>query len=39
MWTTYHNYQMATTLAAVLRLTLQIRRCTNPDYPRFAKPY
>src|SRR5215475_988878 len=39
MWAAYHNYRTVTTLAAVLRLTLQIRRCTNPPCPQFAKPY
>lgn len=39
MWAAYHNYRTITTLAAVLRLTLQIRRCTNPACPQFATPY
>jgi hypothetical protein len=39
MWAAYHNYRTVTTLAAVLRLTLQIRRCTNPVCPQFARPY
>jgi hypothetical protein len=39
MWAAYHNYRTITTVAAVLRLTLQIRRCTNPTCPQFAKPY
>jgi len=39
MWAAYHNYRTITTLATVLRLTLQIRRCTNPACPQFAKPY
>src|SRR5215813_5906895 len=39
MWAAYHNYRTITTLTAVLRLTLQIRRCTNPACPQFAKPY
>lgn len=39
MWAAYHNYRTVTTLAAVLRLTLQIRRCTNPACPQFATPY
>lgn len=39
MWAAYHNYRTITTLTTVLRLTLQIRRCTNPACPQFAKPY
>lgn len=39
MWAAYHNYRTVTTLAAVLRLTLQIRRCTTPVCPQFATPY
>jgi len=39
MWAAYHNSRTVTTLAAVLRLTLQIRRCINPACPQFAKPY
>jgi len=39
MWAAYHNYRTVTTLAAVLRLTLQIRRCVNPTCPQFGQPY
>jgi len=39
MWAAYHNYRTITTLATVLRLTLQIRRCTNSACSQFAKPY
>jgi hypothetical protein len=39
MWAAYHNYRTLTTLEAVLRLTLQIRRCLNATCPQFRKPY
>ena len=35
----YNNFRTITTLDGVLRLTLAIRRCTNPDCPRFLRPY
>jgi len=39
MWIAYHNYRTLTTLEAVVRLTLHIRRCLNPQCARFRKPY
>lgn len=39
LWTAYHNYRTLTTLAAVVRLTLHIRRCLNPACAQFRKPY
>jgi hypothetical protein len=39
MWAAYHNSRTLTTLEAVLRLTLQIRRCLNPHCSQFRKPY
>src|SRR5437660_5147397 len=39
MWATYHNYRTITTLEAIMRLTLQIRRCLNPACPQVRKPY
>jgi hypothetical protein len=39
MWAAYHNYRTITTLAAIVRLTLQIRRCRNPACPQVRKPY
>ena len=39
MWAAYHNYRTLTTLEAVVRLTLQIRRCLNARCPQFRKPY
>jgi hypothetical protein len=39
MWAAYHNYRTITTLEAVLRLTLQIRRCLNRPCPQFQRPY
>jgi len=35
----YNNFRTITTLDGVLRLTLAIRRCPNPDCPRFRQPY
>jgi Transposase, Mutator family len=39
MWAAYHNYRTITTLEAVLHLTLQIRRCLNPNCPQWRQPY
>jgi hypothetical protein len=39
MWAAYHNYRTITTLEAIMRLTLQIRRCLNPGCPQVRKPY
>jgi len=39
MWVAYHNYRTITTLDAVLRLRLQIRRCLNPPCSQVCKPY
>jgi len=39
LWASYDNYRTVTTLDAVVRLTLRIRRCPNPACPRFHKPY
>ena len=33
MWAAYHNYRTITTLEAIMRLTLQIRRCLNRRVP------
>src|SRR5512142_310221 len=35
----YNNFRTVTTLDGVIRLTLTIRRCPNPDCPRFLRPY
>ena len=35
----YNNFRTVTTLDAVTRLTLTIRRCPNPDCPRYLRPY
>jgi hypothetical protein len=35
----YTNYRTVTTLDAVTRLTLQIRRCPNPRCLRYHRPY
>jgi hypothetical protein len=39
LWARYNNYRTITTLDGVLRLTLSVRRCNNPDCLRFLKPY
>jgi hypothetical protein len=39
LWADYSNYRTVTTLDAVTRLTLHIRRCPNPDCPRYHRPY
>jgi hypothetical protein len=39
MWAAYHNYRTLTTLEAIVRLTLQIRRCLNQSCPQLHKPY
>src|SRR3954447_7075807 len=39
LWARYNNFRTITTLDGVLRLTLAIRRCPNPDCPRFRQPY
>jgi hypothetical protein len=38
-WAGYDNSRTVTTLDAVLRLTLRIRRCPHPACPRFHVPY
>jgi hypothetical protein len=35
----YTNFRTVTTLTAVTRLTLPIRRCPNPDCARYHRPY
>jgi hypothetical protein len=35
----YANFRTVTTLDAVTRLTLQIRRCPEPGCPRYHRPY
>src|SRR5919198_2140358 len=39
MWAAYHNYRTLTTLEAIIRLTLQIRRCLHPACPQVRQPY
>jgi hypothetical protein len=39
MWAAYHNYRTITTLADVVHLTLQIRRCLNRACPQCHRPY
>jgi hypothetical protein len=39
LWADYTNYRTVTTLDAVTRLTLHIRRCPNPACPRYHRPY
>jgi len=39
LWGDYFNYRTVTTLDGVKRLTLQIRRCPNPDCSRYHRPF
>jgi hypothetical protein len=39
LWAAYPNHRIVTTLNGVTRLTLQIRRCPNPDCVRYHRPY
>jgi Transposase, Mutator family len=39
MWADYNNYRTVTTLEGLLRLTLQIRRCRNPECASYHRPY
>jgi hypothetical protein len=39
MWAAYHNYRTITTLEAIMRLILQIRRCLHPACPQVRQPY
>jgi hypothetical protein len=39
MWAAYHNCRTITTLEAVVRFTLQIRRCLNANCPQVRQPY
>jgi hypothetical protein len=39
LWAAYDNYRTVTTLDAVLRLTLHIRRCPNTTCQRYHRPY
>src|ERR1700760_5003441 len=39
MYADYNNFRTITTLDGVVRLTLTVRRCNNPDCPRFLRPY
>jgi hypothetical protein len=39
LWADYRNRRTIATLAGLVRLTLDIRRCHNADCPRYRKPY
>jgi Transposase, Mutator family len=39
LWADYHNFRTVTTLTGVVRLTLHIRRCPNPQCGRYHCPY
>jgi hypothetical protein len=39
LWADYANYRTVTTLDAVTRLTLHVRRCPNPTCSRYRRPY
>src|SRR3954462_645198 len=38
LWATHTKYRTVTTLDAVTRLTLRVRRCPNPDCSRYRRP-
>src|SRR5436305_11859242 len=38
LWVTHSQYRTVTTLDAVTRFTLRVRRCPNPDCPRYHRP-
>ena len=38
LWAAYHTYRTITPLAALMRLTLQMRRCLKPACPQVRKP-
>ncbi len=39
MWVDYENYRTITTMDAVVRLTLKVRRCQEANCSRYHKPY
>jgi hypothetical protein len=39
MWADYDNVRTVTTLEGLVRLTLQIRRCRNPECSHHLRPY
>lgn len=39
LWADYDNFRTVTTLDAVTRLTLEVRRCPNADCARFHVPF
>src|SRR3954466_253101 len=39
LWAAYPNTRTITTLDAVKRLTLHVRRCPNPDCSRYHRPF
>jgi hypothetical protein len=39
MWAAYHNYRTITTLEAIVRCLLQMRRCLTPACPQVRNPY
>jgi len=39
LWADYTNFRTVTTLDAVTRLTLHVRRCPNPNCVRYRRPY
>lgn len=39
MWIDYENYRTVTTMDAVVRLTLKVRRCQEKSCSRYHKPY
>ncbi len=39
LWFAYENDRTVTTLAAVVAVTLQVRRCVNPACALYHRPY
>jgi transposase-like protein len=39
MWADYDNYRTVTTLDGLIRLTLKVRRCRNPECAYHLRPY
>jgi len=39
MWVAYHNHRTVHTLDGLVRLTLPVRRCRNPECERYRKSY
>jgi hypothetical protein len=38
LWAAYTNHRIVITLSGPIRLAVQVRRCRDPDCPRFGRP-